>query len=830
MLAPLSWLKDFAPFPDDIALLRSTLDDLGLVVEGVEIVGEGLNDVIVAKVSTISAIEGADRIRHVVVDDGSGSVEIVCGAMNFVEGDLVPLAPVGAILPGNFTIASRKMKGVTSNGMLCSGKELGLGDDHDGLMILTDVPGAEPGSSLVKLLEIAPDVIFDVTVEGNRPDAWSISGLARDLAARLGLAFTPVTPVPPAASGPSTSELASGEVINEELCSRLGVGVLSNVVVGPSPQLIAQRLTKAGMRPINNVVDASNYVMLELGQPTHPYDLDKIEGKGLRVRTATTGESLVTLDGVTRELGVAGRSLGDTGQDLVICDANDTVVGIAGIMGGESSEISGETSSVLLEAARFDPITITRTSRRFALRSEAAARFQKGTDPGILERAIDRFAEILGHSSPGLVVAPSKIMIPATPVESVSLDVPLSRVNGLLGTQFQDADIAGLLEPLGFTVDVKDSDVLVVSVPTNRPDIRATHHGIADVIEEIARTYGYSRLPRRVLAWPQPGARNPRQSFRSQLRDVFIGNGSSEAWTSSLVGEGELEKLGLSESEITVSNPLTIDESRLRRSLIPGLVRSIGFNADRRQEDISLFEIGATFLHPDGEQAGRVARAGSLGSHDVHLPYEQECAVLLSAREDDDARSAVGIFHMVASALRLQDVRIRTAPSGTPELAGLHPTRSALLRDQSTNEIVGALGEVDPSLVGELAPGAKEQRIAALVLFLDVLGDPHRCLRHDEIARTPSRFPSADLDFAFVVSDEIPSDAIEDALRLGAGDLLEDVHLFDVYRGTGVTEGARSLAYRVRLSSSTATLSDDDIGSARTSMISAAQSAGAILR
>jgi phenylalanyl-tRNA synthetase beta chain len=366
MLAPLSWLKDFAPFPDDIALLRSTLDDLGLVVEGVEIVGEGLNDVIVAKVSTISAIEGADRIRHVVVDDGSDSVEIVCGAMNFVEGDLVPLAPVGAILPGNFKIASRKMKGVTSNGMLCSGKELGLGDDHDGLMILTDVPGAEPGSSLVNLLEIEPDVIFDVTVEGTRPDAWSISGLARDLAARLGLVFTPVTPAPPAASGPSTSELASGEVINEELCSRLGVGVLSNVVVGPSPQLIAQRLTKAGMRPINNVVDASNYVMLELGQPTHPYDLDKIEGKGLRVRTATPGESLVTLDGVTRELGVAGRSLGDTGQDLVICDANDVVVGIAGIMGGESSEISGDTSSVLLEAARFDPITITRTSRRFA--------------------------------------------------------------------------------------------------------------------------------------------------------------------------------------------------------------------------------------------------------------------------------------------------------------------------------------------------------------------------------------------------------------------------------------------------------------------------------
>ena len=387
MRTPLSWLRDYAPFDAEPSELAAALDDLGLVVEGVERVGEGLGQVVVARVDEIAAIEGADRIRLVTVEAGDGPLDIVCGAMNFAVGDLVPLAPVGAVLPGGFEIGRRTMRGVTSNGMLCSGRELELSDDHDGLLVLTEVEGARPGLGVAELLGIEPDVVFDVTVEGNRPDAWSVVGVARDLAARLGLRFSPPTPVPPEAAGPAVGELATLVVEDPDLCPRFTARLVTGVVVGPSPRWLARRLALAGMRPINNVVDASNYVMLELGQPTHPYDLDLLGGAGLRVRRARRGERLVTLDGVTRTLGVAGRGLGDTGEDCLICDAEGTPVGIGGIMGGQSSEISETTTRVLLEAAYFAPMAVARTSKRLGLRTEASARFERGCDPAGIERA-----------------------------------------------------------------------------------------------------------------------------------------------------------------------------------------------------------------------------------------------------------------------------------------------------------------------------------------------------------------------------------------------------------------------------------------------------------
>ena len=355
MRAPLSWLRDFAPFPDDVGELRAALDDLGLVVEAIEHVGEGLGDVVVSRVLEINPIKGADKIRRVVVDAGAAPLEIVCGADNFAVGDRVPLAPVGAILPGGFEITRRKVRGVVSNGMLCSGKELGLSDDGAGLLILGEEAPGEPGTPLIEALGLGHDTVFDITVEGNRPDAWSMVGIARDLAARLGLPFRAPEPPDPPPSGRPVEPAATAKVESPDLCPRLTVTVLDDVVVGPSPRWIAQRLLLAGMRPINNVVDASNYVMLELGQPTHPYDLALLPGGGLSVRRAREGEILVTLDGVERTVGVRGRSLGDTGDDCLICDAEGTPVGIGGIMGGTSSEISDSTAAVLLEAAYFAP-------------------------------------------------------------------------------------------------------------------------------------------------------------------------------------------------------------------------------------------------------------------------------------------------------------------------------------------------------------------------------------------------------------------------------------------------------------------------------------------
>ena len=275
MRTPLSWLKDFAPFDDDVDVLRAALDDLGLLVEGVERVGEGLGGVVVSRVLEVDAIAGADRIRRVVVDAGGEPIQVVCGAFNFGVGDLVPFAGVGTVLPGGFEIGRRKMRGVESNGMLCSGRELALSEDGDGLLVIP-AEGAEIGARLADALGIEPDVVFDITVEGNRPDAWCIAGIARDLAGRLHLPFTLPTPPAPVPSGRSIDEAASASVESVDLCPRLTVSVLDGVTVGPSPRWMAQRLTLAGMRPINNVVDASNYVMLERGQPTHPYDLAQL--------------------------------------------------------------------------------------------------------------------------------------------------------------------------------------------------------------------------------------------------------------------------------------------------------------------------------------------------------------------------------------------------------------------------------------------------------------------------------------------------------------------------------------------------------------------------
>ena len=335
MRAPLSWLRDFAPFPDDIRGLTAALDDLGLVVEEVERVGEGLESIVVSEVTEIAPIEGADKIRRVVVEAGDGPLEIVCGASNFKVGDRVPLAPVGAVLPDGMVIARRKMRGVESNGMLCSGKELGLSDDGAGLLVLGEDIVASPGTLLTDALGLR-DTVFDITVEGNRPDAWCMAGIARDLAARLGLPFTLPEPPAPPPSGVPVTDAVQASVEDLDLCPRLTVSVLDHVVVGPSPRWIAERLTLAGMRPINNVVDASNYVMLELGQPTHPYDIERLGGRGLIVRRAEPGEAVETLDGVTR-------TLGDTGADCLICDGENMPVGVAGIMGGASSEIAAST-------------------------------------------------------------------------------------------------------------------------------------------------------------------------------------------------------------------------------------------------------------------------------------------------------------------------------------------------------------------------------------------------------------------------------------------------------------------------------------------------------
>jgi phenylalanyl-tRNA synthetase beta chain len=598
------------------------------------------------------------------------------------------------------------------------------------------------------------------------------------------------------------------------------------------------------MRPINNVVDASNYVMLELGQPTHPYDLSRLPGRGLLVRRARPGETLETLDGVVRTLGRPGRSLGDTGDDCLICDAEGAPVGIGGIMGGASSGVTASTTEVLLEAAYFTPMAIARTSKRLGLRTEASARFERGVDPWAVEPAARRFCQLLAESAPGLTVADGMLDRRAGVPEPFTVSLPVARVRSQIGVALGSGEIARLLEPIGFAVLGEarraDGEVLHVEVPTNRPDIRPPPFGIDDVVEEIARTFGYSNVPRRVPTWPQPGRLGRVPRARREVKDVLRGLGASEGWTDTFVSAGAHDDVDLVGPAVRVANPLDAAKPFLRRSLLPGLLGALAHNAGRRQPDVRLFEVGVVFSHPGAGAARLVERSGAGGTGKAELPGERELLSAVFADDEDDARTAVAAWHVLADALRLDGVRLVPPDDGTPPLPGLHPTRSAHLmaRAGSLDEVtIGSVGEIDPAvatrfdLTRVVGGGTAPRRIGWLDVDLGVLLDEERVPRRTAIGSAVSRFPSSDVDLAFVVRDEHPADAVAEVLRVAGGELLESVRLFDVYRGAGIGDGARSLAYRLRFCADDRTLTDGEVGELRGRCIEAAAAeVAAVLR
>lgn len=774
----LSWLREFAPFPtDDPVALGDVMSDLGMAVESIERIGEGLEGIVVARVLDLGPHPDADRIQLVQVDLGDGgALQICCGAFNMAVGDLVPLATLGTTMPDGMEIARRKMRGEWSNGMLCSGRELGLGEDHSGILVLD--PSLSPGAAITEALGVVPDVLFDLEINPNRPDAMSIAGVARDLAARLGLPF--------AVPEPSVDELAadgasrvSATIIDPDLCGRFHLRVIDDITVEPSPRWIADRLTALGMRPINNVVDASNYVMLELGQPTHTYDLAKVPDGGLRVRWARDDETITTLDGIERPL--------TAGRDGVITDSTDTAVGIAGVMGGASTEISGSTTSVVLECAWWQPMAVARSSKFLGLRSEASARFERGTDPGILDLAARRMVELLAPSGARLVADPVTVDgdLPVTP----PVRVRTSRVNRLLGTAITSEEIAALLRPIGFLVEPdSEPEVWSVTVPPFRPDTNSE----TDVIEEIARHHGYRRIPNRVPTSAQTGSLTPMQRDRRVIRQVLVGLGVHEAMPLPFLAPGDLDRCGLPTDAVTLMNPLAAEESVLRTSLRPGLLRAVAYNESHRTDGAALFEIGKVFGVP--------AVGGDLPDEREHL------AVALAGRE---APAAARVWKVLCRTLGLSGPAIDQ--SDPP--SGLHAGRSGIL--VLGEHAVGEIGEIDPGVLDAL--GIRE-RVAWLQLDLGVaLAAPHGEHPYHHI----SRYPSSDLDLAFEVDDAVPAVEVESTIRAAATELLVDLDLFDVFRGHPVPEGRRSLAYRLRLQAADRTLTDEDLSGLRHAVVEA---------
>ncbi len=781
----LSWLREFAPEIDgDPVELGETLSALGLAVEEMTITGEGLDGIVLAKVLDLSPHPDADKIQLVQVDSGDGeALQVCCGAFNMSVGDLIPFATIGTVMPNGMEIAQRKMRGEMSNGMCCSAAEIGFGDDHDGIMLLTDdADDSQLGAPITEVLGIERDVLYDLEVNANRPDAMSVAGVARDLAAALGVPFSfPDRTVE--RTGDDASAQATVEILDPDLCGRFAARVIHGVTVGESPKWIQNRLLALGMRPINSVVDISNYVMLELGQPNHVFDLDTLPDGHLRVCRAADGETMVTLDEVERTL---------VSRDGVIADNADQPISLAGVMGGLTTEVTDATTSVLLEMAWWDPPSISRTVKRLNLPSEASTRFRRGADWGDnIDRAMDRFCELIAET--GATICPGQIDVPGNTPSQEFTTARVARVNSLLGTELTGDEMAAHLNGIGFATTVA-GDTLEVTIPTWRWDSIGgnSHEFEANIAEEVGRMYGYEDIAKTVPKGEQAGHLSEYQSDRRLVRSALLGMGCDETFPMPFLAPGDLSRVGLSDDGVTLSNPLDANESVLRTSLLPGQLKAIAYNQSHRISGVRFFEIGSVFLPPaEGEL----------------LPDERE--YLAVALADSDATEAIAVLNALDGVLAFPNVRLFQ----TDDIAGMHPTRSAEVAIAGRPR--GVVGEVAPSVLEAYGVSG---RVAWLQLDLgEVLNGPHGRRSYTPV----SKFPSSDMDLAFAVPEGTGADKVQGTIGKAAGALLAELRLVDTYRGEGLPEGTRSLAFRLRLQAKDHTLTDDEITKTRDAVIAA---------
>lgn len=788
MKLSLTWLRDYADLPDDTDAIVAALAELGLPVE--ELITTGpVPGVITARVVRTDRHPDAAKVQRVWIDAGDGVERHVwCGAFNFAAGDVVPLATLGTAMPDGRVIAQRGILGIDSEGMLCSARELGLGDDHSGIMLLpADSALGVPYGDAVGLVT---DTVVDIDITRNRPDAYGVVGVARDLAAYFGVPLRAPQSVLPELGD---ERVAPVTIVDGDRCGRFTTLVISGIEVGPSAPWMARRLRAVGQRPINNVVDVSNFVMLELNQPNHTYDLDTLGGGALRIRRAVDGERITTLDDVERVL---------TSEDLLICDGDDVPIGLAGIMGGAGSGISESTTTVALEIAWFEPHGIGAGVTRTGLRSDASTRFERGVDPYGMPRAAARVVELLAETSPNLVVHAGAVDARATslPPEQRIVELRLAQVKRLLGIDLDADGVSGLLTPIGFAT-TGAGETLAVSIPTWRPDVTIE----VDLIEEIAKHYGYGRIPTAVPLSPLHGHLTLAQQRRRLLRRTLVGLGLLEVLPNAFLSAVDVERAALGidttarpSQVLRITNPVVSGEDVLRPSLRPGLLAAVAYNASHRRPGVELFEIGHVY-RPAGTQ----------------LPDEREwLGVVLAGRE---APAAVEIWRAIAETM---GVGARLDQSQVPP--GLHATRSATL--VAGRDPLGFVGEIDPEV---LAAFDIDERVAVLEIDLTtVLAAEPKPARW----KPTSRHPSSDLDIAFVLADDVPAEKLEKALRQAAGKLLVSIDLFDVYRGERLGAGRRSLAYRLRLQAPDRTLSDTDVATVLSAARTAAQKFGAELR
>ena len=814
MRVPLSWLRDYVDIQLTAEQLAERLTLLGMEVKDLERWGADWENVIVGELLSVERHPRADRLSLTRVTVGSGEpLEIVCGATNIAAGQRVPVALPGAVLPGDRRIERTEKMGVASNGMLCSGDELRLTADGDGILIL---PPETPIG--VALADLFGDVVLDVDVKPNRGDALSMVGLAREVAAVTGADVRFPDTDPPERGDPIEGRLAV-TVEEPTLCSRFVARAVSGVTVGPSPDQVQVRLIAAGQRPVSNVVDVSNYVMLELGKPIHVFEAAAVHDGQIVVRLAREGERLETLDHVEREL---------EPETLLIADPAGPL-GIAGVMGGATSEVSSTTTDVIVESAIFDPVSIRRTAFRYALRSEASLRFEKGQEHRLARLGADRTTRLIEEWAGGIV---AKGAIDTDPSEPSPARVSFrpARVSRLLGVDVSAEEQRAVLARVGVAtepaqagarvvvaggpnpleVDASQGDVLVATVPSWRRDLEIE----ADVAEEVARIRGYELIPDILPDTPMPPYRPSPLRLRDTVREVLVGAGLSEAVSFALVSPAMVERFPAVEDgviagegaaggrPVTVTNPLSSQHSVMRQRVLGSLLEVAATNLRQGRPDVGIFEIGKGYgAQDDGEGTHEWWRVGFVLTGPAEIPAWNRPA---RPYDLDDGK---GIIDLVARTLGMPQ------PAYMPLTDDplLHPGRAASA--VATDAIAGRVGEVHPALIDEL--GLRAERVIVAELAVAGLSGGQPVV---PLVRTPSRHPVVERDLAVVVADARPASEVEAAIHRHAGPLLASVELFDIYRGRPLPEERRSLAFRLVFAATDRTLTEEEVDRAVTAV------------
>jgi phenylalanyl-tRNA synthetase beta chain len=777
-----NWLREFVDFELSPEKLAHELTMLGLEVDSIEHSGAGLDDVVVAQVVERAQHPNADKLSLCRVDNGREILNIVCGAQNFKSGDKVALAQIGATLPGDFKIKRSKIRGEESFGMLCSEKELGLAEESAGIMVLPD--NFTLGTPVFEALEIK-DTVFEIGLTPNRADCLSVIGVAREIAAKLGKKVRYATHAVPE-SDTDINSVASVEIIDPDLCPRYTARYISGCTIAPSPQWLVNRLNAVGQRSINNVVDITNYVLMEYGHPLHAFDFRQLDGGRIVVKRAADGETFTTLDGQERLLNSA---------DLTIRDAGRAVA-LAGIMGGENSEIAADTTNILLESAYFSPSAIRLSSKRLGIHTESSHRFERGADLNIVTTALDRAAALIATLAGG-EVARGVIDVYPAPQSPKMITFRVSRAEEIIGVAIDEQTICKIFTNLEFEVKPVGNGVLEITIPFFRVDIERE----IDLVEEVARLYGFENIPMTMPVAEIFSDRIPRsQRLERQIKNLLVGEGFNEVINFSFSSNSDIEKLRLSASDrrsaaVALLNPLVDEHAVMRTTLLPALLQTTAKNFSLRNFNLRLFEMRRVYwINPGAELPDEPLHvAGIMTGLRSPEGWNQ-------AKESVDFYDMKGVVEAVAALFKLPQI---TFVQGGVE-PFYHPGKSAAVFYD--DNLLGTLGEIHPDVqyAFEL-----EKTVYYFELDFAKLVSVSRDI---PVVKTPSRFPDTYRDIAMLVDLQTTAATVVDCIKEVKSDKVTTVEIFDLYTGDKIPSGQKSLAVRVRYGSCEKTLTDEEVG------------------